>query len=289
LRAATAATELVDVDRVCRIEGGKTEGSGMRAIEERLRPYLDENFASLWLEKWLQILAGGNPTVFFGLYRLLRTRQDLTRAVTPDKQVVIEGYPRSGNSFARRAFIMAQNETFDVTSIAHHLHVPAQVVLAAQWRIPTLVLIRRPKDAVLSLVIRDPISVDQALRYYISFYETAEKYRDAYVLGLFEEVTADFGQVIKRMNDKFGTSFSLFRHDEENVSKLFAGMETQARKKYGETLWERKVQRPAAVREKIKDEIEYELENPKRKKLIVRAEAVYDRLTNPMREPAPRE
>jgi hypothetical protein len=77
----------------------------------------------------------------------------------------------------------------------------------------------------------------------------------------------------------------LFRHDEENVSKLFAGMEAHARKKYGETLWERKVQRPAAVRERIKDEIQYDLENPKRKKLIARAEAVYNRLTNPMREP----
>src|SRR5215218_10457232 len=156
----------------------------MRAIEERLRPHLDENVASLWLEKWLQIHAGGHPTVFFSLYRLLRTRKDLTRAVTPDTQVVIEGFPRSGNSFARRAFIMAQDETFDVTSIAHHLHVPAQVVRAAQWRI-------------LSLVLRDPISVDQALKYYISFYETSEKYRDAFVLGRFEEVTEDFGQVMK--------------------------------------------------------------------------------------------
>jgi hypothetical protein len=257
----------------------------MRAIEKRLRPYLDENVASLWLEKWLQIHAGGHPAVFFGLYRMLRPRQDLSRAVTPDKLVVLEGFPRSGNSFARRAFIMAQDDTFDVTRIAHHLHVPAQVVRAARWRIPTLVLIRRPKDAVLSLVIRDPISVDQALKYYISFYETAEKYRDSYVLGLFEDVTGDFGRVIERMNEKFGTTFSVFRHDEENVDKLFAGMETQARKKYGETLWERKVQRPAAVREKIKGEIEYESENPKRKRLIARAEAVYDSLTNPVREP----
>src|SRR5918995_4482135 len=259
----------------------------MRAIEERLRPHLDENVASLWLEKWLQIHAGSHPTVYFSLYRLLRTRKDLTRAVTPDTQVVIEGFPRSGNSFARRAFIMAQEETFDVTRIAHHLHVPAQIIRAARWRIPTLVLIRRPRDAVLSLAIRDPISVDQALKYYATFYETAEEYRDAYVLGLFEEVTRDFGQVIKRINDRFGTTFSLFRHDEENVSELFAGMETQARKQYGETLWERKVQRPAAVRERIKDEIQYDLEDPKRKKLIARADAVYNRLTNTMREPAP--
>jgi hypothetical protein len=182
----------------------------MRAIEKRLRPHLDENVVALWLEKWLQIHAGGRPDVYFTLFRLLRTRKDLSRAVTPDTQLVIEGFPRSGNSFARRAFIMAQDQGFDKTRIAHHLHVPAQVVRAAQWQIPTLVLIRRPKDAVLSLAIRDPISVDQALRYYVSFYETAEKYRDAYVLGLFEEVTEDFGQVIKRINDKFGTTFSRF-------------------------------------------------------------------------------
>ena len=259
----------------------------MRAIEERLRPHLDENVASLWLEKWLQIHAGGHPTVFFSLYRLLRTRKDLTRAVTPDKQVVIEGFPRSGNSFARRAFIMAQDETFDVTSIAHHLHVPAQVIRAAQWQVPTLVLIRRPRDAVLSLVIRDPISVDQALRYYISFYEIVEKYRDVCVLGLFEEITEDYGQVIKRINDKFGTTFSLFRHDEENVSKVFAHMERYARHKFGETQWERKVHHPSAVKERMKHEMENELKNPKRAKLIAEAEAVYNRLTHPMRKPAP--
>ena len=257
----------------------------MRAIKERLRPHLDENVVAFRLETWLQIHAGKHPAVYFSLYRMLRT--DLARIVTPDTQLVIEGFPRSGNSFARRAFVMAQNESFDKTRIAHHLHVPAQVVRAAQWQIPTLVLIRRPRDAVLSFAIWDPISVDQALRYYLSFYETVEKFRDAYVLGLFEEITEDFGQIIKRMNDKFGTTFSLFSHDQQNVSKVFADMETYAREKYGETRWERKVHRPSAVKEGVKQEIEYDLENPKRKKLIAEAEAVYSRLTNQMRKPAP--
>lgn len=269
------------------MEGGMTEGTKMRAIEERLRRYLDENVAALRLEKWLQIHVGGYPAVYYPLYRLLRMRRHVARAVNPDTQVVIEGFPRSGNSFARRAFIMAQGDSQIKNHIAHHLHVPAQVVRAARWRIPTIVLLRRPRDAVLSLAIRDPISVDQVLRYYVSFYETAEKYRDAFVLGPFEEVTGDFGRVIERVNDKFGTTFAPFRHDEESVSKLFAGMETHAREQYGETLWERKVQRPSGAREKIKRDIEYDLENPKREKLIARAEAVYDRLMNPTRRPAP--
>ena len=235
----------------------------MSTIKERLRPHLDENALAFRLEKWIQIHAGGYPAVYFSLYRLLR--QDASRIVTPDTQLVIEGFPRSGNSFARRAFVMAQNESFDTTRIAHHMHVPAQVVRAAQWQIPTLVLIRRPRDAVLSFAVWDPISVDQALRYYLSFYETVEKYRDACVLGPFEEVTEDFGQVIKRINDRFGTTFSLFSHDEHNIGKVFTDMDTFAREKYGETRWERKVHHPSAVKERMKHEIEYDLRTQEQK------------------------
>jgi hypothetical protein len=269
-------------------EDSKTEEGGMRAIKERLRPHLDENPVAFKLEKWLQIHVGGHPAIYFNLVRLLRTRQDLrSRVVTPDTQLVIEGFPRSGNTFARRAFVMGQSENVDQSRIASHLHVPAQVVQAARWQIPTLVLIRRPRDAVLSFALWNPISVDQALTYYRSFYETVEKYRDAYVLAPFEEITEDVGHVIKRVNDKFGTTFSLFRHDEVNVGRVFADMDTYARKTYGETQWERKVHHPSTVKERLKDEIEYDLEYPKRKRLIAEARAVYDRLTNPMRKPAP--
>jgi hypothetical protein len=269
--------------RVCKIEGEKegdeVEGGGVRAIEERFESYVDEHTAAFRFEKWLQIYAGKHPSAFYGLYRL--ARKDQARVVTPDTQLVMEGFPRSANSFARVAFNRAQSER---VRIAHGLHVPAQVIRAARWRIPTLVLIRKPKDAVLSFAIRDPISVDQALRYYLSFYKTVEEYRDAYVLGLFEEVTEDFGEVIRRINDRFGTTFSVFRHDERNVDGVFARLERNSRKRFGETSWKNKVPRPFASREKLKREVGYELENPKRRDLISRAETVYDRLT---RKPAP--
>jgi hypothetical protein len=264
--------------RVCKIEGGpegdEAEGTGVRAIEERFGSYVDEHPAVFRFEKWLQIYAGKHPSTFYGLYRL--ARKDQKRIVTPDTQLVIEGFPRSANTFARVAFNRAQSER---VSIAHGLHVPAQVIRASRWRIPTLVLIRAPKDAVISFAIRDPISVDQALRYYLSFYETVEEYRDAYVLGLFEEVIEDFGEVIRRINDRFGTAFSPFSHDEPNVDGVFARIEKNTRKRFGETSLENKVSRPFASREKLKREVGYELENPKRRDLISRAETVYDRLT----------
>jgi hypothetical protein len=261
--------------------GGKEQGGGGgRAIEKQLGHYADEHPAVFRFEKWLQIYAGKHPAAFYSLYRL--ARKDQARVVTPDTQLVIEGFPRSANSFARVAFNRAQSER---VRIANGLHVPAQVIRAARWRIPTLVLIRKPKDAVLSFAIRDPISVEQALRYYLSFYESVEEYRDAYVLGRFDEVTENFGQVIRRINDKFGTTFAAFDHDERNVDEVFARVERNSKKRFGEASWENKVSRPFASREKQKREVGYDLDSPKRRALISRAETVYERLTGP--KPAP--
>jgi hypothetical protein len=246
----------------------------LKAIEERFGSRAGEHPAVFRFEKWLQTHAGKHPAAFYSLYRL--ARRDRARVVTPDTDLVMEGFPRSANSFARVAFNRAQREK---VRIANGLHVPAQVILAARWRIPTLVLIREPRDAVLSFAIRDPIPVDQALRYYVSFYETVEGYRDAYVLGTFEEVTGDFGRVIERINDRFGTTFSRFRHNERNVEAVLARVEKNSRRKFGEDSWEDKASRPLARREDKKRELAQELENPRLGRLISRAGDVYDRLT----------
>jgi hypothetical protein len=246
--------------------------------EKRSQPYADERPAVFRFEKWLQTHAGKHPAAFYGLYRL--AGKDQGRVVTPETQLVIEGFPRSANSFARVAFNRAQKGT---VRIATGLHVPAQVIRAARWRIPTLVLIRRPKDAVLSFAIRDPISVEQALKYYLSFYETVEGYSEAYVLGTFEEVTGDFGRVIQRLNESFGTSFFPFRHNEQNAEAVLARVERNSKRKFGEAHWENKASRPVAAREETKRELEQGLESKEAGLLLSRAESVYERLTSSQR------
>jgi hypothetical protein len=254
----------------------------MKGIEKRLGSRADESPTVFRFEKWLQTHAGKHPAAFYGLYRL--ARRDQSRVVTPDTQLVMEGFPRSANSFARVAFNRAQKEK---VRIANGLHVPAQVIRASRWQIPTLVLIREPKDAVLSFAIRDPISVEQAVRYYLAFYETVEAYRDAYVLGTFGEVTGDFGRVIRRINDRFGTTFTPFRHNERNVEAVLARVERNSKRAFGETRWEDMASRPLASREGKKRGLEHELEDPGVRLLLSRAEAVYDRLTAQKPGPAP--
>lgn len=162
-----------------------------------------------------------HPALFMPYMRLRRRAVNLL--ADENTEIVIEGYPRSANTFAVVAFRLAQNR--DVR-IAHHLHAPAQVIWAARRNLPALVLIREPADAVLSLLVRDPsVSITHELRRYARFYSTLEPCRQEFVLATFEEVVNDFGLVIARVNARFGTAFDLFEHTEANVGEVFRVIE----------------------------------------------------------------
>jgi hypothetical protein len=224
------------------------------------------------IKKRLQLYAGKHPVLFSTLYRL---KHDY-RVVRPDTQLVIEGFPRSANTFSVYAFKQAQHEDY---RIAHHLHYPAQVLCAAQWRIPTLVLIRSPKDAVTSLLMRDPQPVEQALKHYVSFYSIVAQYPEAYVLGRFEEVTTSYGAVIERINDTFGTQFSIFDHTEENVKTVYSCIEEMHRLRNAGRVSETRIARPSTAKEEIRSKIRPSLEAPKQRKLLSEAMTIYDHLT----------
>jgi hypothetical protein len=217
---------------------------------------------------------GEHPVLFFNLYRLRPRYRDLL--VGRKTQLVIEGFPRSGNTFAVVAFEQAQRES---VRIAHHLHMPAQVMRAARWRIPTLVLLRRPTDAVLSLVMREPrISIRQAMKHYVSFYEKVAGYRSAFIVGTFEELIQDYGAILERVNAKFGTRFSLFDHSTENVEGVFSHIEERHRARRDGRLDERRIARPSAAKAEMKESLMKELQAPHVKELTARAEAVYEDL-----------
>jgi hypothetical protein len=223
---------------------------------------------------WARRYVGRHPFLFYNFYRLKPSYRDLL--VDRKTQIVIVGFPRSGNTFAVVAFEQAQRER---VRVAHHLHMPAQVVRAAEWGIPTLLLARKPTDAVLSLVIREPgVSIRQALKHYISFYEKAAEYRDSLVVGFFEEVTRDYGVVLKRVNAKFGTEFSTFVHSEDNVKCVFDHIDAVHRARRGGRLDEKVITHPSAVKTGLKDALKKELEAPEVRKLIARAEAAYESL-----------
>lgn len=171
--------------------------------------------------------------------------------VGPETEIVIEGFPRSANGFSVSAFEVAQGRP---VRMAHHLHAPAQVIAAARMGIPTLVLLRDPEAAILSRAFLQSYpyrTLRPAIREYLGFYRPVMSYRSYFTLATFEEATTDFGGVIRRVNERFGTSFATFDHTEENVARCFELIEGNSRRLHGQVR-ESTVSRPSGEREKVK-------------------------------------
>lgn len=136
-------------------------------------------------------------------------------AVRPDTELVIEGFPRSGNTFAVLALQAAQSREI---RIAHHLHAQAQVKRAVALGIPACVLVRQPVDTAKSLHVMLPgLPFKLVLELYRRFYADLYDLRDSFVVAPFEEVTTNLGDTIARINARFGTTFLPFTHSQEQM------------------------------------------------------------------------
>jgi hypothetical protein len=139
--------------------------------------------------------------------------------ISKETELVIDGYTRCATTFAVYALQLSQRRP---VRLAHHLHAPAQLIEAARNEVPALVLIREPRGAILSQLIREPdVAMPDALVAYTRFYSCLLPYRDRFVVGDFPEVTVDFGAVVRRLNAKFGTSFVEFVPTEANIRQCF--------------------------------------------------------------------
>lgn len=172
--------------------------------------------------------------------------------VNPGCQIVIEGFPRSGNSFAYNAFRQVNPDV----QIAHHLHVPAQIRMAARLRIPMMILIRDPEAAVSSLLVRQPsLNAGIALDRWMRFYRTAHAFRDRLVLVPFGELTRDFSSAITRVNRRFGTTFGVFAHTPANAGRVFSVIEQLHVAAFGEVRHSH-LPRPSEKREALKRNVD---------------------------------
>ncbi len=194
------------------------------------------------------------------------------RIVGPQTELVIEGFQRSGNTFAVIAFHIAQPRP---VRTAHHLHAAAQIVAAVKMDVPTMVLIRDPADSTLSHMIREPgITAGLALANWVRFYERVAPLRDRFVTANFADVTTDFGAVVRDVNAKFGTAFEEFEHTQANVERCFELIERRNRERYG-AVTETTVPRPSAERDEVKKALRQEFEADRLTGLRTRAFSVF--------------
>jgi hypothetical protein len=193
----------------------------------------------------------------------------------PDTAIVIEGFLRSGNTFSVAAFHIANGMSVHV---GRHLHGAPHVLRAVRMGLPTVVLIREPREAVLSyLVRRDTLTPYDALLEYLDFYRTTWPVREGFVIGLFETVTKDFGAVLDKVNARFGTTFDRFRPTPENEARAFRLVEEMNRLETGGQVVESLVGRPSTERARRKDDLRALLDRPRTAARLHEAEGLYAR------------
>lgn len=215
---------------------------------------------------------GDHPAALPVVLRL--TPLGTTRRITDDTVLVVEGYPRSGNTFAVFALRAAQPGPVAVTS---HVHVPAQVKLAVRRGVPTVVAVREPLGTTASLVVAAPhLPLDRALREYVHHHRQLLPLQRDVLFVDFTEITTDMGAVIRRTNERFGLDLVPFEHTPENAAAVFAAIDEHHHELHGGT--EHVVARPSELRRAEQDEVRRRLTAPELAPLLAEARAVYDEL-----------
>ena len=196
--------------------------------------------------------------------------------VSESTDIVIEGFPRSANTYMLNAFKICQEVDFN---IAHHLHATPQVTYAIKENIPVILLIRRPIDCVVSVMIRNPsMSANDALREYIHFYSFLKPYITNVTLAFFDDVISDSNKIIQRVNSTYNTKFRLGDNKPKD-EQIFSLIEEQNLKnieninrKYNR---ENLVARPSIDRLIKKDALSKQFDREPLQRLLFEADSLY--------------
>ncbi len=225
----------------------------------------------------LRCILAASPALNLPLAQRKRTDACGAKPVRRDSELVIEAFPRSGNALAVFAPIRSQDRVVD---LAYHFHALAQLIAAARWRRPALLIVRPPADAVHSLVLREPqISPRQALPSWRRFHEPLLPHVDAFVVTTFDQVTSDFGAVVRRINARFGTGFAPFVHGADNIAACFEAIEARSAQRFGGgAVVETGVARPSTIRRAQKGQIVEELRAVRLASALTHAESIYGEL-----------
>lgn len=145
----------------------------------------------------------------------MRDRGD---CLADDFDVWIDGFPRSAQTFASKSFHVANPDA----KVRSHHHLPPFIINAIEAEKPGMLLVRKPEDAAVSWAVFWNLSVGSCLDYYIDFHRALLPHAKKAFLARFEEVTGDFGSLVERFNQRFGTHYSPSDRDAGNIFSLIA-------------------------------------------------------------------
>ncbi len=100
---------------------------------------------------WLRQFTSSNRFLYvIWFYSVRKRKGDSTRLPSSSDDFYLDGYPRSGNTF----FAGLLRNVYPSKVFANHLHVISGLKIALKLELPVFVIIRDPKDAVVSNLYR---------------------------------------------------------------------------------------------------------------------------------------
>jgi hypothetical protein len=190
--------------------------------------------------------------------------------------LVVCGFPGSGNSYVRAALLAVNPEL----RIASHGHTWGEVARGVERGLPVLFLLREPRAAISSAASRYGVNWQPKyeLRAYATMCERVYGYRDSIVVATFEEATTSIGAVVRRINEKFGTSFvPLDDNDPDVQANVLRQVERDDKERLG-TEADVRGAAPSRSRDALKAAAIARMEQPALAALLARCDRGYERL-----------
>jgi hypothetical protein len=166
------------------------------------------------------VAATGNALVLLPLFRLFKNRYP--RYAVEHADICIEGFPRSGNSF----FVTTFQQWNPRAVVTHHSHLASNAKYSVRRGKPTVVLVRKPADAIASAIAWDGrdarILPGVGLIAYLSFYRALRNYKDNILFLEFDEAITRPDKCVAKINRRFSSSFNARAFTSEESQRLRA-------------------------------------------------------------------
>jgi len=168
--------------------------------------------------QFLRSLVSSYPLAYKIWFYTVRIRKGSTvRLPSKDDNLYFDGYPRSGNTY----FVGLMIRLYPEIKYSSHLHTVAGIKIALKKRVPVVIIIRKPSDAIVSNMFRVINSkglnpnqniADNLTQNYLNYY--------SYVLNQRKKIKVlDFNKLIdneRLLMDKVVNYIGLKRYSDEN-------------------------------------------------------------------------
>ena len=215
----------------------------------------------------------GHEPIFLPI--LLRlTPLGTSRQITASTDLVVEGFPRSGNTFT--TFAIEQASGYEL-AIASHVHQPCQIKVALARSLPTVLVVRDPVSALASYLVYDRrFSVETVIGEYCSYHRELVPYAERVLVCEFDEITSCMSSVIRRINQKYSLRIAPFDEAPSNVERVLAQIEWRHKLVHPRLDPVESAASPQADRRKVNKEMREALIHPRNAEQLAEAQDLFE-------------